>query len=57
MPQGQRRGRNNERMRIEVVGTIVVPSSKSGFMARTDPPTNGAERPKDTSTASTLSMS
>jgi hypothetical protein len=41
-----RRGRNNERMRIKVVGTIVVPSSESGFMERTDPPTDGAERPK-----------
>jgi hypothetical protein len=33
-------------MRIKVVGTIVVPSSESGFMERTEPPTDGAERPK-----------
>jgi hypothetical protein len=38
-------------MQIKVVGTIVVPSSESGFMERTEPPTDGAERPKDTSAA------
>src|SRR5664280_3067601 len=43
-PPLTRRGRNNERMRIKVVGTIVVHSSESGFMERTDPPTDGAER-------------
>jgi len=32
---------------IKVVGTIVVPSSESGFMERTDPPTDGAERSRE----------
>jgi hypothetical protein len=45
--------RNIQRMRVKVVGTIVLLSSENGLMERTDPPTDGAERPRGTRALST----